>query len=392
MALAMNDFAEVQPELPDRDQSDIDPVAATPLTVQTVALMILAGIAVLWALWVSAEFVVPLLLAVALKQVLQPAMHFLSDRIRLPAWVSAFLLVLALFGLVAGIGLAIAVPASGWIAKAPQGLQTLEDQLSKLRVPVAAVQHYIQQAQHLTEPPGAAGNVTVVATQTPTGLGSVGLSMLLSTRQLLGRLFVLVLMLFFMLAAGDSMLRKLVEAVPRFEQKKHVVYITHEIERNVSVYLATITVINAAVGVVTGCAMYLCGISDPLLWGTVAFLLNYIPIVGPLIGIAIMFLVGLLTFGHPLPALLTALIYLGVHIAEAQIMTPLLMARRFTLSPLIVIISLFFWYWMWGISGALLSVPLLATMKIVCDRIPSLAALGHMLGAANQRLNSAQEQ
>jgi len=388
----MNDFADEQPDTPDLDYGDIESVAAPPLTVQTVALMILASIAVLWALWVSAEFVVPLLLAMVLKQVLQPAMRFLSDRLRLPVGVSALLLVLALFGIVASIGLAIAVPASGWIAKAPEGLQTLQDQLGKLRDPVAAVQHYIQQAQHITEPPGGAGNVTVVATQTPTGLGSVGLSVLLSTQQFFSRLFVLVLMLFFMLAAGDSMLRKLVEAVPRFEQKKHVVYITHEIERNVSVYLATITAINAAVGVVTGCAMYLCGISDPLLWGTVAFLLNYIPIVGPLIGIAIIFLVGLLTFGHPLPALLTALIYLGVHIIEGQIVTPLLLARRFTLSPLIVIISLFFWYWMWGIPGALLSVPLLATIKIVCDRIPSLTALGHMLGAPNQRLNSAQEQ
>ena len=245
--------------------------------------------------------------------------------------------------------------------------------------------------QILGEPAGGTANATVVTTtQASSGLGGVGLSILLGTQHFFGRLFMLVVLLFFMLAAGDSTLRKLVEAVPRFQEKKHAVYITHEIERNVSGYLATITGINAAVGVITWCAMYLCGIPDPLLWGTLAFLLNYIPMVGPLIGIGIMFLVGLLTFGHALPAFLPALIYLGVHIAEGQIVTPLLLARRFTLSPLIVIISLFFWYWMWGIPGALLSVPLLATLKIVCDRIPSLATLGHMLGAPNQRSHSGQ--
>src|ERR1019366_3606925 len=103
-----------------------------------------------------------------------------------------------------------------------------------------------------------------------------------------------------------------------------------------------------------------CGLGDPLLWGTVAFLLNYVPIVGPLIGIGTIFFVGLLTFGHVLPALLPAAIYLGVHLTEGQLVTPLLLARQFTLSPLIVIVSLFFWDWMWGIPGALLSVPLLA--------------------------------
>jgi predicted PurR-regulated permease PerM len=275
-------------------------------------------------------------------------------------------------------------------------LQTLQDQLSKLKGPLASVQYYLHEAERLAEPtlpePTApAGNVAVVRAQSPIALESVGLSILLGTQRFFGRLLVLVVTLFFMLASGDSMLRKLVEAVPRLDEKKHVVFIVHEIDRNVSIYLATITALNAAVGIITGCAMYLCGVADPLLWGTVAFLLNYVPIVGPLIGVGIFFLVALLTYGHALPALLPALVYLGIHIAEGQIVTPLVLARRFTLSPLIVIVSLFFWYWLWGIPGALLSVPLLATVKIVCDRIPCLAAMGHMLGAPNQRSNAARE-
>ena len=359
--------------------------------VQTVALVTLALIAVFWALSVAAEIVVPLLLAAVLKLMLQPAMRLLSDRMRLPVGVSAFLLIVTLFGLIAGVGMSIAVPATGWIDKAPQGLKTLQEQLSTLREPLSTVQYFLHQAEHIAEPsdaPAVAPIVVAAPAQSSIGLGNVGISILLGTQLFFGRLFVLMVALFFMLAAGDTMLRKLVEVIPRFHEKKHVVFIANEIERNVSGYLATITVINAAVGVLTGLAMVACGISDPLLWGTVAFLLNYIPIVGPLVGVGILFVVGLLTYGHALHALLPALIFLGIHITEGQIVTPLLLARRFTLSPLIVIISLFFWHWLWGIPGALLSVPLLATFKIVCDRIPSLAALGHMLGAPNRRVQA----
>jgi len=205
---------------------------------------------------VAADVVVPLLLAMMLKLVLGPAMRFLSDRMRLPESASAFLLVLVLFGVATGIGLSIAVPASGWVAKAPQGLQTLQDQLGKLRGPLASVQYFLHEAERVIAPPpavpaAAQGNVAVVTAQSPIALGSVGLSILLGTQRFFGRLFVLVVTLFFMLAAGDSTLRKLVEAVPRLKEKKHVVFIVHEIDRNVSIYLATITALNVAVGVGT---------------------------------------------------------------------------------------------------------------------------------------------
>jgi len=382
----MNEPAPIPPSLSEPETDDAAADADTRATVRTITLVVLAVLAVFAALSTAAEIVVPLLLALMLKLMLQPAMRLLSDRLRLPVRLSALLLIVALFGLIAGIGATIAVPASGWIAKAPQGLQMLQTQLSLLRGPLATVQDVIRQAEHLTEPAanGATTTPPVVATPSTSGLTDVGISILLGTQHFFARLMVLVVTLFFMLAAGDSMLRNLVEAVPRFHDKKHVVWIANEIERNVSRYLGTITVINATVGVLVGGAMLICGIGDPLLWGTVAFLLNYVPIVGPLIGIGTVFVVGLLTFGHLLPAVLPAAIYLGVHLAEGQLLTPLLLARQFTLSPLIVIVSLFFWDWMWGIPGALLSVPLLAIIKIVCDRIPSLAAFGHMLGVPNR--------
>ncbi len=154
--------------------------------------------------------------------------------------------------------------------------------------------------------------------------------------------------------------------------------ISQQIERDISGYLFTITMMNAGVGVATGIVVYLTGLGDPLLWGTLVFLLNYIPVIGPLIGVAILVLAGELADIDG-AALLPAALYLVIHFIEGSLITPLLVAKRFTLNPVIVILSLIFWYWMWGIPGAILAMPMLAITKIICDRIGPLVPFGHFL-------------
>jgi len=138
----------------------------------------------------------------------------------------------------------------------------------------------------------------------------------------------------------------------------------------------TITAMNAAVGVTTAVAMYLCGLGDPLLWGTTAFLLNYIPILGPLFGVCIFVLVGMLSFESLWWALLPPVLYFGIHLVEGERLTPMLLARRFTLNPVLIILSLVFWFWMWGVLGAILAVPMLAIVKIISDRLRPLRLWG----------------
>ena len=138
---------------------------------------------------------------------------------------------------------------------------------------------------------------------------------------------------------------------------------------------------NALVGIVTGLAMWASGLGDPILWGTMAFLLNYIPILGPLTGIGIFLIAGILALDWPWFALLPTFLYTLIHIAEGELVTPMLLARRFTLNPVVVIVSLFFWHALWGIPGALLAVPLLAMFKIVADRVDPLKPIGHVIGA-----------
>lgn len=189
------------------------------------------------------------------------------------------------------------------------------------------------------------------------------------------------ILLFFMLAAGDRLLRGFVEVLPRFADKRQAVQIASEIEQNITGYLLTITMMNALVGVAAGTAMWACGLGTPLLWGTTAFLLNYVPILGPLTGVVIFFVAGVLTLSWPWYALLPAGIYLLIHIVEGETITPMLLAKRFTLNPVLVIVSLFFWHAIWGIPGALLAVPLLAMFKILCDHVDPLKPVGHVIGA-----------
>jgi predicted PurR-regulated permease PerM len=179
--------------------------------------------------------------------------------------------------------------------------------------------------------------------------------------------------------SGDTFLRRLVEILPSFSNKRQAVDISQQIESDISAYLVTITLMNAAVGIATAMVMWLTGIGDPILWGAVAFMLNFVPILGPILGVVIFLLAGLLTIDTLWQALLPAGLYLGIHLIEGETITPLLLARRFTLNPVLVIISLVFWFWMWGVPGAILAVPMLAITKIICDRIRPLAAFGHFL-------------
>jgi predicted PurR-regulated permease PerM len=356
----------------------------------------LAVLAVLYTLYLAAAIVLPFVLAIVLFLLLSPVMRVLCKRLRFPRPLSALLVILLLFAVVAGLGAAVSVPASGWIARAPESLPMLEKKLGFLSQPIAFVQNGMEEinkfmqkhtgpqiADEALTPPSPVPVRQEASSSNPafSTLRSFGGSVLMTTGAAVGEVFTVLLLLFFLLSSGDTLLRRLVEVLPTFEDKRRAVEIATEIERNVAGYLATITMMNAGVGVLAGCVMWTLGLPDPLLFGTLAFLLNYIPIIGPVIGIVIFFFVGLFTFENPLSALAPAGIYLAIHVMEGETITPMLLARRLTLNPVLVIASLVFWNWMWGVTGALLSVPLLAVFKIVCDHLPGLQALGHMLGA-----------
>jgi predicted PurR-regulated permease PerM len=348
--------------------------AKMPLPQDLLSLMVMGIFLLLslFALYFTAEVVLPIIFAIILYLVLQPAMRG-AAKLRVPRVVAALFIILVFFGGVGTLGLTLSGPAAEWVSKAPDSLRRIEARLFVFKQSMADLQSVGKQVEKIAEGSATDGNSVTVAGPGVTSFLFSG------TRFMLVGLGTTVVLLFFLLVSGDLFLRRLVEILPTFSNKKQAVEISREIENNISTYLATISLMNLGVGILTGIATYFCGLSDPILWGSVAFLLNFVPILGPLCGVAILFLAGLLTFDPLWQAALPAGIYLLLHTIEETV-TPMLLARRFTLNPVLVIISLVFWYWMWGIAGALLAVPLLATIKIVCDRIKPLMALGHFLG------------
>jgi predicted PurR-regulated permease PerM len=354
---------------------EVDEQAEMPLpsNPQTFFLGGLFALGTLAAIYVASSIILPVVLAFVLKLLLQPAVRVL-ERLHLPRAVGALLPILLVIGALVGLVAALSGPAATWAKRLPEGIPRLEAHLMVLQEPIQALRKVIQQAEEATDGPGQKGSIVAVHQD----LGLTG-ALFSGTRAVLDGLLTTVLVLYFLMVSGDTFLRRMVEILPRFRDKRQAVDISQQIEQDISAYLVTITVMNLAVGVATAAAMYLCGLGDPLLWGAAAFLLNYIPILGPLLGTVIFVLAGMLTFDSLGWALLPPALYFGIHLVEGETLTPMLLARRFTLNPVLVILSLVFWFWMWGVPGAILAVPMLAIMKIVCDRLRPLKALGHFL-------------
>ena len=345
------------------------PLPSDPKTIFLGGLFVLALLA---TAYVVSEIVLPLVFATVLKLLLQPALRAL-ERLRIPRILAALLLILALIGMIVGLGTAISGPARTWAAKLPEGIPRLEERLSFMRAPINTLQLFLQQVEDIGRTgPSPNGAISEQGT-------TVLMKLFTGTQNVASGFFTTLLFLFFLLVSGDVFLHRLVEILPRFSSKRQVVEISQQIESDVSAYLVTITIMNAAVGIATALAMWVTGVGDPILWGTIAFLLNYVPILGPALGVLIFLLAGLLTHDTLWQALLPAGLYFGLHLIEGETVTPMLLARRFTLNPVLVIISLVFWLWMWGIPGGILSMPMLAMTKIICDRLQPLAAFGHFL-------------
>jgi len=334
-------------------------------------LTILVILATLFAAYAAADVILPILLAIVLKLLLQPIVRLLSH-FYVPRVISASLLIIAVLSAIVAMGLIVSKPAEDWIRTAPEHLPQIQEKLRFLSEPATKILAFF----HQTEPGKPSEN------QLKAAVASFGLEQMLfrGTQHVASELFETMLVLFFLLISGDLFLRRLVEIMPRFKDKRQVVDLSQQVENNVSAYLATITLINMAVGVATGTIMWSCGIGDPLLWGVIAFLLNFIPIMGPFLGIGIFLFQGLLVMPSVWRAILPAALYFIVHVIEGETITPMLLARRFTLNPVLVVVSIIFWFWMWGVPGAILSVPMLAITKIICDGVKPLNAFSHFLG------------
>ena len=342
--------------------------------VGTVALVCLLVLGAFYTLYFAREVFMPVAMAMMLKLLLNPGVRALAD-LRVPLPVGAAIMVaLFLVGFCA-ICYTLASPASEWAGRMPQWLPVLQQKMAGIAAPLGRTVEALQQMEKLVTVGGGSRPMAV-------DVGNSALTEFLftGTRSVLSLFGTTILMLYFLLAAGDTFLRRLVEVLPRLRDKKHAVEATRQVERDVSTYLVTITIIYAGVGTLTGAGLALLGMPDPLLWGVLVFALAYVPYLGPLTAVITLAFAALMSFDTVGRALAVPGLYLGLVLIEGQFLTPVVLARRMTLNPVAQFISLLLWGFIWGVPGALLAVPLLATFKIACDHIRPLYPLGHFLG------------
>jgi predicted PurR-regulated permease PerM len=360
--------ATIQEPAPDKEDM---PLPTDPRTIFLGGLFMLAMLVVLY---VAAEIIIPIVLAVVLKLILQPLVRVL-EHVHVPRGAGAIVAILLLLAVLGGTISALAAPATSWASKLPDAIPQVRDNLEFMKRPIATIQSVLHQVEGIAgnEPAGEQAGAAPV--KGPNLLGTL----LGGTASVTASFLTTLLVLFYLLVSGETFMRRLVEILPRFRDKRQAVELSMHVERDISAYLLTVTLINVIVGIATGLVMWLCGVANPALWGAVAFVLNFVPILGPMMGIIIFLMASVLALGVSWWALLPVGLYLGIHVLEGEILTPMILARRFTINPVAVILSLIFWYWMWGVVGAILAVPMLAIIKIVCDDLRPLRAIGHFL-------------
>jgi predicted PurR-regulated permease PerM len=344
-----------------------------PLDIRSLSLTGLFLLALLYTVYFARAFLVPVVAAVLLSLLLQPVVRGLK-RLGVPEGVGAALVLAAFLATLALAVVQLSGPAARWLAEAPR---TVPKVRTKIETVLKPVQKMTQTAERVAAAADMDGSETLQVEVKGDSLAKV---MFGGTQQFLGMAVVVVFLLFLLLASGDLFLGKVIKVLPRLADKKRAVQIARETEAHVSSYLVTTTLVNAGFGVAIAIAMQLLGMPNPVLWGVVAGVTNFIPYVGAWACSLILAAVALIHFDSFRQALLVLLVFQGLNLLEGGVLTPRLVGARLSLNPVVVFTSVLFWGWIWGVPGAILAVPVTASVKIMCDHIEGLAPVGEFLG------------
>jgi len=346
--------------------------STVPLDVRSVTLSGILLLAVLYTLFFARSFIAPLVLVFLLDALFSPLVRRLK-RLGVPQWVSAALVVATLVGTIAIGVYGLSGPASAWMAKAPASIERAHSKLRTLLRPLERVGRTAERVEQMTDV--GSDEVVRVRLQDRTLLEAL----FGNTQNVLGVAALGCVLLYFTLASGDLYLTKVIKLLPTLQDKKRAVQIARATEDQISSYLGTVTLINIAFGALVGVAMHLLGMPNPVLWGVLAAITNYIPYLGAVACMVILGLVALVQYDAPSRALLVPGVFFCLNLFESYFFTPLFVGRQQSLNPVVVFVGVLFWGWIWGITGALIAVPLLAVFKIVCDHIEGLAPIAEFL-------------
>jgi predicted PurR-regulated permease PerM len=365
----------------DRPRIDLDsepetpPVAQQHAAVAAGALAILATLALFYTLHLARAVVLPVVVAILLSFLLRSPVRWLK-RHRVNEPLGAALVVFGSTLLVVGSLALLSGPASDWIERAPAALGDVERKLRTLAAPIMKWEATAARVESIAT--GAAPSAPAAAAAPRSALV---MQLFGGAANLIVVSISVIFLTYFLLASGDLFMRKTMKALPYRAGISGVPQkISDEVESAVSAYLRVSMLINIGLGLATWGILAALGMPNAGLWGTVAGLLNVVPYLGAIATTGILAVAAITVFDSVGYAMLVPGAYFVLNMIESNIATPLLLGRQFPLNAVAILIGVMLWGFVWGIPGAILAVPLMVTLKILCDHIPALHTLGDYLG------------
>ncbi|WP_338504879.1 AI-2E family transporter [Sphingomonas kaistensis] len=330
------------------------------------SLTLIAGIglifAIPFALRAGAEFFLPVTAALVIAIALVPMLEWFERR-GLPSAMSALSCVIIFLAVMAFALLSIVIPAIDWVTLLPERIGRVRDALEPILALVKNLERFVDKIiNQLPSATTGVGGARTVQVETPNSMMDLLTS---SAPHALIQLFFALLVIFFFLSGWTAMRKSTITSRGSFEGALTTARVIQQVVAATSTYLGTITLINVTLGALMAGILWWLGMDSPLMWGGIVAVLNYIPYLGPIAAALLLALGGMISFSDPWTALLPPLIFIGLHMVEANAITPMVVGKRVRINPLLILLSLSFWAWVWGTTGALLAIPLLIILKTV---------------------------
>jgi predicted PurR-regulated permease PerM len=341
------------------------------------ALVLLALLASVAACYFARDILAAMVLALLLSLLLSPLVNAVQ-KLHLPRVVASAIAVLLIVACMLWGLVALAQPARDWVGKAPSTVLAIQERLEQWRGSMQKAQKASETLENLAHPAAASSKNIVVVKDQPSLVSTI----VSAAPHVLQTIAIVILLLFFCLSSGDNFLRRLVEVAPGMSEKRTVVTIARDVQREMSRYLLTITAINFGLGCATAIALACWQVPNALLWGALAFVLHFAPIVGAAVTASVLAIVGFSTFDDIPHALALPGTFLLLAFVEGQLVTPAVIGRRLGLNPVVVFVWLLLWGALWGVIGILLAGPMLACFRIICEHTEALRPIYVLIGKA----------
>ncbi|HEX8522533.1 MAG TPA: AI-2E family transporter [Tepidisphaeraceae bacterium] len=346
---------------------------------RTAGIWVIAITVAACALYFGREFFVPIVFAVMLSILLRPVVRTL-ERFHIPTPLGAAVVVLTLIGLFVLAGWLLVAPIQNWMATAPQRFEQAQEKLNRLRQPVQKVQDVAKKLGQVTD--GASTQPAGEATPAPAPAQQSSLTNRLAgaTTSILGEIIEVLVLTYLLLASGRLFVQKLVKVTPGFRDKQVALNVIRETQDVVARYIAVTAIINVVQGTIIGLVLWWIGMPSPLVWTAATIVLEFIPYLGATVMVALLSITAFATFDHTGRILAAPGAYLLITTLQNNVVSPYAYGNRLKLNPVAVLVGVLLWWFLWGTGGAFLAVPIVATVKVLADRVERLKPLGEFLG------------